>query len=200
MAMEPRRFDGGDFDPALLAAPMKFAFSGQTANNRFMKASMTERMSTWDPNDFEKRGIPTNEVINLYRRWGEGGFGMILTGNVMLEYDHLEAAGNLIIPCNAPFAGDRFEAFKQLSAASKHHGSLIIPQLSHPGRQVGETIQKAPISASDIQLDIDANGMRFAKPRPMEERDFDRVTNGFLHAAEYCYEAGFDGVQLHGAQ
>jgi 2,4-dienoyl-CoA reductase-like NADH-dependent reductase (Old Yellow Enzyme family) len=68
--------------------------------------------STWDPNDLKKRGIPTPELINVYRRWGEGGFGVILSGNVMIEYDHLEAPGNPIIPIDASPEGNRFEAYK----------------------------------------------------------------------------------------
>lgn len=195
-----RRFSAPKTDPSPLAQPLKFEFSGRTAKNRFLKAAMTERLSSWDPKNLEKRGVPSNELINVYRRWGEGGFGLILTGNVMIEYDQLEAAGNPIVPRDAPFSGERFDAFKKLGAAAKAHGSLIVAQLSHPGRQVSEDIQKHPISASDVQLEGQVMGMQFAKPRPMEKRDFDAVVDGFAHAAEYLYKAGYDGVQLHGAQ
>ncbi|KAJ6439047.1 Galactose-binding domain-like protein [Purpureocillium lavendulum] len=159
---------------------------------------MSERMATWDPENLQRRGIPTKEAINVYRRWGEGGFGLILTGNTMIEYDQLEAAGNLIIPPESPFSGERFEGFKELAAAGKKHGSLIVCQLSHPGRQVTSDIQQHPISASNVQLGP-VMSMTFAKPRAMEKNDFDAVINGFVHAAEYCYKAGFDGIQLHGA-
>jgi 2,4-dienoyl-CoA reductase-like NADH-dependent reductase (Old Yellow Enzyme family) len=43
-------------------------------------------------------------------------------------------------------------------------------------------------------------GSTFAKPRPMEESDFKAVIDSFVHAAEFSYTAGFDGVQLHAAQ
>lgn len=87
---------------------------------------MTEHISSWDPQKFEPRGIPSENLINVYKRWGEGGLGTILTGNIMIEYDQLEAAGNAIIPRGARFEGQRFEAFKKLAAESKAHGSLII--------------------------------------------------------------------------
>lgn len=77
---------------------------------------------------------------------------MILTGNLMMEFDQLEAPGNAIIPTGAPFLGERFEAFKKLATESKKHGSLIVGQVSHPGRQCEERIQPNPVSASDIQL------------------------------------------------
>ncbi|KAI1407919.1 hypothetical protein F5Y13DRAFT_173774 [Hypoxylon sp. FL1857] len=197
--MAPKRFLGEDVDPSPLGLPLTFEFSGRTAPNRFLKAAMTERLAIWDPKDLPRRGVPTKELINVYRRWGEGGFGVILTGNVMLEYDQLEAAGNPIIPRDAPYSGERFQGFEQLASKAKAHGSLVVCQLSHPGRQVSVNIQKYPISASDVQLDGNGLGMKFAQPRPMDKKDIRRVIDGFAHAAEYCYKAGFDGIQLHAA-
>jgi 2,4-dienoyl-CoA reductase-like NADH-dependent reductase (Old Yellow Enzyme family) len=147
--MAPERYQSDNVDASPLGKPLKFEFSGRTAKNRFLKAAMTERISSWDPKDVKARGIPSKNLINVYKRWGEGGFGQILTGNIMIEYDQLEAMGNPIIPRDAEFSGPRFEAFKE----SKAHGSLIVGQVSHPGRQVENRIQKNPISASDVQLE-----------------------------------------------
>lgn len=72
----------------------------------------------------------------------------------MVEYDHLEAAGNPIIPRTAPFSGERFEAFREMATAGKKHGCLMVGQVSHPGRQVESRIQKNPVSASDVQLEV----------------------------------------------
>ncbi|KAK7974369.1 hypothetical protein PG989_016217 [Apiospora arundinis] len=186
-------------DVSALGKPLHFEFSGKTAPNRFLKGAMTERLSTWDPKDKPKRGVPTDKLINVYRRWGEGGHGVILTGNVMIAYDQLEAAGNPIIPADAPFEGERFEKFQELATQSKKHGSLIVAQVSHPGRQVTDAINPTPISASDVQLEGNVMGMTFGKPRAMEKKDFDEVIGGFAHAAEYLYKAGYDGIELHGA-
>lgn len=198
--MEPKRQPAEDVSPAPLAQPLHFAFSNTTAPNRFLKGAMTERLSSWHPTNLPLRGVPSPELVNVYRRWGEGGFGLILTGNVMIEYDQLEAAGNPIIPRDAPFQGERFERFSAMAKEAKKGGSLVHAQLSHPGRQVADHIQPNPISASDVQLEGNVMGQTFAKPRPMEKKDFEAVIEGFAHAAEYCYKAGFDGVQLHGAQ
>ena len=121
--------------PEPLAQPLRFEFSRRTAPNRFLKAAMTERLSSWDPTNLEARGIPLKNLINVYKRWGEGGPGLILTGNIMIELHQLEAAGNPIIPRTCPFSGDRFEAFKEMGRVSRAHGSLIVGQISHPGRQ-----------------------------------------------------------------
>ncbi|KAL8661716.1 MAG: hypothetical protein Q9202_005338 [Teloschistes flavicans] len=193
------RYNSEDVDPSPLAKPLEFSFSGRTASNRFLKGAMTERISSWDPKNFEARGIPSKNLINVYKRWGEGQIGTILTGNIMMEYDQLEAAGNPIIPRTAPFSGERFEAFKELATASKAHGSLIIGQVSHPGRQCASNIQPDPVSASDIQLEGEVMGMSFNKPHPASPEEIERIIEGFAHTAEYLHKAGYDGIQLHGA-
>jgi 2,4-dienoyl-CoA reductase-like NADH-dependent reductase (Old Yellow Enzyme family) len=146
------RYQSEDASAAQLAKPLHFEFSGRTTKNRFLKAAMSELLSTWSPTDLHARGIPTTNLINVYRRWGEGGYGQIVTGNIMVEYEQLVGAGNPIIPLNACFEGERFEAFKRLAEVAKKEGSLIVGQVCHPGRQVGSKIQKNPISASDVQL------------------------------------------------
>ena len=198
--MVPERFPCDDVSSSPLGKPLEFTFSGKKAPNRFLKAAMTERLSTWDPKDLSVRGIPSPELINVYRRWGEGGYGTILTGNVMIHPKELEAAGNAIIPPDAPFSGERFKAFEKLATAAKSKGCLIFAQVSHAGRQVSDKIQPHPISASDIQLESGRMGMAYGKPRAATTKDIKSVIDGFAHAAEYLYKAGYDGIQLHAAQ
>lgn len=89
-------------------------------------------MSSWDSQILQNRGIPSKNLINVYRHWGQGNFGQILTGNIMIEYDHLEGIGNAIIPRDAPFSGERFDAFQELATVAKADGALIVGQVSHP--------------------------------------------------------------------
>lgn len=197
--MAPKRYQSEKKDVSALGKPLDFAFSKKTAQNRFLKGAMTERLSSWDAKNLEARGVPSKNLVNVYRRWGEGEFGVILTGNIMIEYDHLEAAGNPIIPRGSKYEGERFEAFKELATQSKKHGSLIVGQVSHPGRQVADNIQKNPVSASDVQLEGNVMGMTFAKPRAATDEDIKNIIEGFAHAAEYLEKAGYDGIELHGA-
>lgn len=193
------RYESEDVDASPLGQPLKFEFSGRTAFNRFLKGAMTERLSSWDPKDFAARGVPSKQLINVYRRWGEGGMGTILTGNVMIEPDHLEAAGNPIVPRTAEPKGERFEAFKEMATQGKAQGSLMVAQISHPGRQVTDAIQPNPVSASDVQLEGNIMGMTFAKPHAASQEEISTIIEGFAHAAEYLEKAGFDGAQLHSA-
>ncbi|KAK7723170.1 hypothetical protein SLS57_004728 [Botryosphaeria dothidea] len=197
--MPSPRFESENVDPAPLGQPLKFEFSGRTAKNRFLKAPLTERMSSWDFKNVEKRGIPSKELINLYRRWGEGDIGVVVTGNTFFEPEHLEAMGNPIIPKDAPFEGERFEAFKQMATECNKHGSIFLTQVSHAGRQVWDAIQPNPISASDVKLEKEVMGMSFAKPRPATQEDINGIIEGFAHTAEYMEKAGGDGIQVHAA-
>lgn len=86
-----------------------------------------------------------------------------------------------------------------MASVSKAHGSLIVGQVSHPGRQCENRIQKNPVSASDVQLEGNVLGMSFNKPHPATTEEIARIIDGFAHSAEYLYKAGYDGIELHGA-
>lgn len=149
------RYTSESVSPAPLAQPLTYPFSNRTAPNRFLKGAMSERLASWSPTEPTLRGIPSPLLINAWRRWGEGSIGTMLSGNILLDYDHLEATGNMIITMeNEVKDGDeRFERFKELAREAKKGGSLLLGQVCHPGRQVQENIQKHPISASDVQLE-----------------------------------------------
>lgn len=194
------RFPSRDgVDPSPLGQPLPFAFSGRTARTRLLKAAMTEKMCSWSDTDREARGLPAPEYINLYRTWGEGGFGVVLTGNILIDFDHLEAQGNAIVPPDAPLHGARFDGFQKLATAGKTGGSLFLGQLNHPGRQAMESIVPNPISASDVQLLMAGSGMKFGKPHPASLDEIRHIRAAFVHAAVYLEAAGFDGIQLHAA-
>ncbi|KAL5610593.1 hypothetical protein FOBRF1_006710 [Fusarium oxysporum] len=197
--MTPSRYGSEIVDPAPLLQPLEYVFSGRKAPNRLLKAAMSEKLATWDPQDVSARGYPTRELITLYRNWGAGGWGSILTSNIIIDGLNLEAPGNLIIPAEEAFEGRRFEGYKELATEAKKNGSLLIAQVSHAGRQVEEWIQPNPISASDVQLVSSTPGKTYAVPKSATKEDIATVINGFAHAAEFLEKAGFDGIELHGA-
>ncbi|KAJ5490199.1 Aldolase-type TIM barrel [Penicillium expansum] len=186
-------------DVSPLGRPLKFSFSGRTAPNRFLKGAMSERLASWSQDDLSARGIPSDELVQAYTVWGQGQIGVILTGNVMIDPEQLETEGNLIIPTNAPFSGERFEQYRRLAAGATANGSLIMAQVSHPGRQTPYHLQPHPISASDVQLGGEVLGNTYGVPRAATEEDIKGVIDGFVHAAEYLDRAGYDGIQLHAA-
>ena len=63
---------------------------GVSIPNRLAKAAMTEGLAT-------SRGVPTAALERLYGLWSDGGAGLLLTGNIQIDRDHLERPGNVII-------------------------------------------------------------------------------------------------------
>ncbi|CAE7161916.1 unnamed protein product [Rhizoctonia solani] len=184
-------------DAKLLGESIKLPFSGRIAKSRFLKAAMAEGMASWDQDDLSKRGIPSKDLVGLYEGWGKAGYGILLTGNVMLHPSELAAPGTPVLyaPHETP---ERIEQFRKMAAAGKAHGSLMVMQVSHPGRQVPALVNPNPVGASDIQL-ADRMGMSFGKPIPLDKSGIREIVNQFAYAAEAAYRTGFDGVQLHGA-
>jgi hypothetical protein len=92
---------------------------------------------------------------------------------------------------------NRVAAFREVSDLAKAHGSLFIAQLSHPGRQGGAALNPNPVSASDIQLKIEWGGNKFNPPRALTVPEIKDLVKHWGEVAYLCYQAGFDGVQIH---
>jgi 2,4-dienoyl-CoA reductase-like NADH-dependent reductase (Old Yellow Enzyme family) len=52
--------------------------NGQVIKNRLYKSAMSEQLGTRDHN-------PTNGLATLYGRWAQGGIGLSVTGNIMID-------------------------------------------------------------------------------------------------------------------
>uniref|UniRef100_A0A7E4VEX4 Oxidored_FMN domain-containing protein n=1 Tax=Panagrellus redivivus TaxID=6233 RepID=A0A7E4VEX4_PANRE len=185
-------------NPAKLAESITFPTSKKTARNRIMKAALTERVATWNPEDPLNNGIPTQELCNMYEKYSHGGYGMLISGNTCIDPIHLETAGNVIIheSIDSP---QRRAAFKQYAAAFKADPkNLAIVQLNSGGRQTPLAYCEHPIAPSDIQLTDARGGIACGKPRALETDEIKPlIIDNFVYAAKYVYEAGFDGVQIH---
>ncbi|MGH1452014.1 MAG: NADH:flavin oxidoreductase/NADH oxidase family protein [Paracoccaceae bacterium] len=160
---------------------------GAVLPNRIVKSAMSEGLA-------DGAGRATPRHATLYNRWGAGGAGMLITGNVMIDRQHLENAGNICI--DGPQDDSAMNALRAVSAAGKSAGAVMVMQLNHAGRQVPRAINPHPKSASDVALVL---GKRFAKPTPMSGGEVEDVIARFVHGARVAQDSGFDGVQVHGA-
>jgi 2,4-dienoyl-CoA reductase-like NADH-dependent reductase (Old Yellow Enzyme family) len=157
---------------------------GVTIPNRFLKSAMTEGLAT-------PAGNATERHQNLYRTWAEGGAGILLTGNVMVDHRYLERPGNVIIDDNG---GE--EALRAWAKAGTAAGNHLWMQISHPGRQCARIVTNQPVSPSDVQLSLMGN---FGKPRPLTAGEIPRIIERYAHVASVAKETGFTGVQVHAA-
>ncbi|ULT87320.1 hypothetical protein L3Y34_006844 [Caenorhabditis briggsae] len=173
--------------------------NGCQAQNRFLKAALTEILSTYSPDEPKKHGLPTDSILNIYDKWGHGKFGMILTSNVLVDPTNLEAAGNAIIYQEGE-CHERRALFTHWAKLMKQDGALAVMQLSHAGRQTPSYVNPTPWSASDIQLVSGVRYTTYGKPKPLStEQVKTEVVDRFVYAAKYAYECGFHGIQLHAA-
>ncbi len=170
-----------------LAEPLTLP-CGAVLKNRIAKAAMTEGLASGD-NHANAR------FVELYRRWGEGGAALLITGNVLVDRWHLERGGNLAIEGKQSNAALAFLA--DMAAAAKAHGAHIWMQLNHAGRQTQKMINKHPKAPSNIGLKM-GNG-RFGTPIPLSKDEIDKAIEAFVFAAKTAEATGFDGVQMHAA-
>lgn len=161
---------------------------GATLKNRLAKAAMTEGLA-----DLHNRA--TGRHVRLYRRWAEGGAGMLLTGNVQVDRRHLERPGNVAIDgMQSAEALDALRAFAKAGTANNTH---LWMQISHAGRQTPASVNKEPLAPSGKVLEMP--GGQFGKPRAMTQAEIEDVIARFAFAATMARETGFTGVQIHSA-
>ncbi len=161
---------------------------GAVLKNRIAKAAMTEGLSAGD-------NQANTRFVELYRRWGEGGAALLITGNVIVDRWHLERGGNLAIEGKQSNAALAFLA--DMASAAKAHGAHIWMQLNHAGRQTQKMINKHPKAPSNVGLKM-GNG-RFATPSPLTIDEINKAVEAFVFAAKTAEATGFDGVQMHAA-
>jgi 2,4-dienoyl-CoA reductase-like NADH-dependent reductase (Old Yellow Enzyme family) len=161
--------------------------NGQTLKNRLVKAAMEENMAT-------ANRAPSEKLISLYRRWSNGGTGLLITGNVMVDSSHMTGAGGVVLENNLNI--DRFE---QWARAAKEGGSQVWMQINHPGRQVLSALNEFGLAPSAVNLDLGKYSSRFAPAREMTGDDIENLIERFVKTATLAEQAGFDGVEIHAA-
>jgi 2,4-dienoyl-CoA reductase-like NADH-dependent reductase (Old Yellow Enzyme family) len=161
---------------------------GAILPNRLAKGAMTEGLATPD-------GVPTTALQTLYRRWSHGGAGMHLTGNVIIDRDHLERPGNVVIE-RAPDA-EMKAALAAWAKAGTEAGNHLWMQISHAGRQTQVLVNKTPKAPSAVKLGLP--GGQFGEPVPLTQDEIEDLIGRFATAAAAAKEAGFTGVQVHAA-
>lgn len=159
---------------------------GQTLPNRLAKSAMSEALGTDD-----NRATP--ELTALYGAWAEGQLGLSITGNVMVDRRALGEPGNVVIEDARDLA-----ELSRWATAGQRAGGRIWVQLNHPGKQSPKGLNAETIAPSAIPFKADMQAF-FATPREMTETEIQEVIARFATAAAVVKEAGFDGVQIHGA-
>ena len=171
----------------ILAQPLSLPCGAQLGN-RLVKAAMTEGLA--DPG-----GVPTAELERLYGLWSDGGAGLLLSGNIIIDGDHLERPGNVIIE-REPDA-QMHTALSRWATAATRNGNHFWAQISHAGRQTQTNINPHPKAPSPVKVNLP--GGQFGEPIALSVAEIEDIVQRFGICAAAVKAAGFTGVQVHAA-
>ena len=161
---------------------------GAVLSNRFAKAAMTEGLAG-------RYGIPGEELCRLYEIWSDGGAGMLLSGNIMVDRHHLERPGNVVI--DSPPDLEMRQALKRWASSATRKGNHFWAQISHAGRQTQKMVNAKPKAPSAVKLALP--GGQFGEPVELNCGEIEDIISRFGICAAAVKEAGFTGVQVHAA-
>ncbi|MCH7959224.1 MAG: NADH:flavin oxidoreductase [Candidatus Hydrogenedentes bacterium] len=166
-------------------------FGKVTLPNRVVMAPMTRNQSPGH--------VPNERNVEYYRRRAEGGIGLIITEGT--NPGHPAASGYPDVPV---FDGDEAMAgWKKIVDAVHKAGSFIIPQLWHCGsiRQTGaQPDPEVPgFGPSPVVHPFHGDKEDAQAPHEMTQKDIDDTVESFARSAGNAKDAGFDGVEIHGA-
>ena len=161
---------------------------GAVVPNRMCKAAMTEGLAHSD-------GTASEELERLYGIWSDGGSGILLSGNIQVDGDHLERPGNVIV--DSKLSDEAFAALQRMAAAGTRNGNHLWAQISHAGRQTQKIVNPSPKAPSAVRLRLPQS--QFGEPVALTAEEIESVIECFVACAVTCKEAGFTGVQFHSA-
>lgn len=160
--------------------------NGTIIKNRIFKSAMSEALGTVYQN-------PTESLVTLYKTWAEGGAGIVMTGNVMIDRNALGEPNNVALEDERDL-----KMLMKWAKAGTENGTHLWMQLNHPGKQSPKMISKEPVAPSAVPL---TGGLKrfFNQPRALQVSEIEDLINRFGEAARIAKKAGFTGVQIHAA-
>lgn len=169
----------------VLARPFTLP-NGAVIKNRLLKSAMSEALGN-------RERAATPELERLYGTWADGGIGLCITGNVMVDKRALGEPGNVVIEDEAHLA-----ALQAWAKAGTRNGTHCWVQLNHPGKQAPKGLNKENVSPSAVPFRAEMQAF-FPKPRALTDAEVRDIVQRFGNAARIVKKAGFSGVQIHGA-
>lgn len=156
-----------------------------TFKNRIMMAAMETRLST-------PLGDTTQEMCDYYAERAKGGAAAIVVENTFVD----QIASRSSLASSGLYSDQLIAGKYRLAEAIKRNGALAILQLSHGGLQAN-----AAAVPGQEALAPSAVASKFVGrlPRALEHDEIVAIEDDFAEAARRARQAGFDGVEIHGA-
>jgi 2,4-dienoyl-CoA reductase-like NADH-dependent reductase (Old Yellow Enzyme family) len=162
--------------------------SGVPLNNRIVMAPMTNFSSNPD-------GTVSDDEVKYYVHRSKG-VGMVITACTYVTANGKGFHGE--------FAGDRDDmipSLRRLATAIKEQGAKAVLQIFHGGRMCPpELVPNGDIvSASAIPAERENGASEQPVPRALSDAEIESIVRDFGETTRRAIEAGFDGVEIHGA-
>jgi 2,4-dienoyl-CoA reductase-like NADH-dependent reductase (Old Yellow Enzyme family) len=172
------------------------SLSELTLDNRVGLAPMTRVSATAD-------GRATERMAQYYSKFADGGFGFLVTEGVYT--DDAYSKGYLNQP--GLVTAEHVDAWTTVTDAVHDAGAPIFAQLMHCGAQnqgmppsePQETIAPSAVQPKGEKSEAYGGSGPYPTPEQATHDDLETAREGFVAAAENAAEAGFDGVEIHGA-
>ncbi|MCF4167408.1 NADH:flavin oxidoreductase/NADH oxidase family protein [Zavarzinia compransoris] len=168
-----------------LAAPLTLK-TGTVLKNRIVKAAMHESMG-------DKIGTPSRWLLPLYEAWARGGLGLSITGNVMIDGRARSEPGNVIVEDER-----HMEFLREWARRGSLNGTQLWMQINHPGKQAMNGLNAENLAPTAIPFKPEL-APYFPMPREIRPDEIEDIIARFARTARIAKEAGFGGVQIHGA-
>lgn len=171
-----------------------FDLAGLRLANRTVVAPMTRVSAT-------SKGHATSRMRDYYAAFAAGGFGLVITEGIYT--DRAYSQGYLNQPGLAD-EGQR-DAWRGVVNGVHANGGKIVAQLMHAGAlsqgnpHHALSVGPSAVTPKGSQLAIYRGEGPYQTPFAMTQADIDAAVRGFAKAAEHAEAAGFDGVEVHGA-
>ena len=133
-----------------------------------------------------EEGFVTDRSVEHYRLRAEGGAGIVITEATAVFKDGRLAPFQIGI-----WSDDHIPGLSRISTAVKHHGALSLLQIHHAG-----LITPEPVHPDAFGPSVDVNNHR---SRELTVEMIREVKEAFISGAYRAQQAGFDGIELHGA-
>lgn len=167
-------------------------FAGQPLANRIVMAPLTRGRAG-------PERVPNALMAEYYRQ--RAGCGLIITEATVVSR---EGIGWIDSP--GIYTETMADAWKRVTEAVHREGTPMVLQLWHCGRASHSDFHdgERPLSASAVRIEGDGihtpEGKKaYEIPRAMTRADIDRTVRDYRRAAAFARAAGFDGVEIHGA-
>jgi len=136
-----------------------------------------------------ERGAVSDRLIAHYERRAEGGVGLVI-----VEATCVDQVGQVFFNQLGIYADEHVSGLRDLAVAIKRHGSAAAIQLHHGGRMAKMALTSAqPVGPSALAA---PGGVL---PRELTAAEIKATVQTFVEAAVRAQEAGFGGVEIHGA-